>query len=103
MNDEKKLLIRFMVNNKITFLKLRDLFFLLQKDYREYMIEKYQNECIVYERDFAIIPIEIKDWPISRMVEDKQSFREIVERFLKKGDKILNRNIPSSHYPEFFL
>lgn len=102
MVNEKRILKRFMAENNISFLKLRDLFFALQKDYRELMIARYQSKYIVYERDYEIRIIKVIDWPISRMVEDKGSFRKIVDKFLKKGDIILNRNIPSSHYPEFF-
>ena len=47
--------------------------------------------------------LRVEDWPIKRMVQDEESFRKIVDKFLKEGDIILNRNIPSSHYPEFFL
>ena len=84
-------------------MRLKDLFFDLQKEYRETMIFKYQGEGIVYERNFEIRVLKVKDWSIERMVEDKSSFQKIVDTFLKKGDIILNRNIPSSHYPEFFL
>ena len=101
--DEKKLLKLFMVRHHISFLRLKDLFFALQKDYRELMIFKYQDMGIVYERDFEIRILKVKDWSIDRMVEDKESFRMIVDSFLKKGDVILNRNIPSTHYPEYFL
>jgi hypothetical protein len=101
--DEKKLLKQFMIQHHISFLRLRDLFFTLQKDYRDTMVFKYQGEGIVYERDFEIRVLKVKDWSIERMVEDKYSFRQIVDTFLKKGDIILNRNIPSSHYPEYFL
>ena len=103
MVDEKRRLKRFMIQNHITFLKLRDLFFDLQKDYREEMIFKWQGVGIVYERNFEIRVLRVEDWPIKRMVQDEESFRKIVDKFLKEGDIILNRNIPSSHYPEFFL
>lgn len=102
MFDEKIRLKRFMARNNISFLKVRDLFFALQKDYRELMLSRYQDTCIVYERFYEIKILKVINWPISRMVDDKESFREIVDTFLKKGDIILNRNIPSSHYPEFF-
>lgn len=101
--DEKKLLKHFMMEHHISFLRLKDLFFDLQKDYRETMVFKYQGEGIVYERNYEIRVLKVKDWSIERMVEDKSSFQKIVDTFLKKGDIILNRNIPSSHYPEFFL
>ena len=58
---------------------------------------------IVYERDFEIRVLKVEDWPIKRMVQDEKSFRKIVDTFLKKGDIILNWNIPSSHYPDYFL
>lgn len=103
MVDEKKCLKLFMVKHHISFLRLRDLFFELQKDYREQMIFKWQDMGIVYERNFEIRVLKVEDWPIKRMVQDEVSFRMIVDEFLKKGDIILNRNIPSSHYPEFFL
>ena len=102
MVDEKMCLKRFMAKNNISFLKLRDLFLALQKDYRELMLSRYQDTCIVYERYYEIKILKVTDWPISRMVEDKESFRKMVDKFLKKGDIILNRNIPSSHYPEYF-
>jgi hypothetical protein len=102
MTDEKRDLKEYMARNHITFLKLRDLFFALQKDYRDLMVFKYQGMGIVYERNFEIRVLIVKDWSIKRMVEDEDSFRKIVDLNLKKGDIILNRNIPSSHYPEFF-
>lgn len=101
--DEKKCLKLFMVKHHISFLRLRDLFFELQKDYREEMIFKWQDMGIVYERNFEIRVLKVEDWPINRMVQDEESFRKIVDTFLKKGDIILNRNIPSSHYPKYFL
>jgi hypothetical protein len=103
MVDEKKCLKLFMVKHHISFLRLRDLFFELQKDYRELMIFKWQGMGIVYERDFEIRVLKVEDWPIKRMVKDEESFRKIVDQNLKKGDIILNRNIPSSYYPEYFL
>jgi len=101
--DEKKLLKHFMMEHHISFLRLKDLFFDLQKEYRDTMIFKHQGEGIVYERDFEIRVLKVKDWSIEDMVNDKASFHKIVDTFLKQGDIILNRNIPSSHYPEFFL
>lgn len=67
------------------------------------MIFKWQDMGIVFERDYEIRVLTVKDWPIDRMRQDEKSFRKIVDKFLKKGDIILNRNIPSSHYPEYFL
>lgn len=103
MVDEKRNLKIYMAQNHLTFLKLRDLFFELQKDYREEMIFKWQDMGIVYERNLEIRVLKVIDWPIKRMVKDEESFRKIVDQNLKKGDIILNRNIPSSHYPEYFL
>lgn len=101
--DEKRLLKLFMRSHNISFLRLKDLFFALQKEYRELMVFKYQEQGIVYERDFEIRVLKVSNWSIESMVEDKESFRKIVDTFLKKGDIILNRNIPSTHYPEYFL
>lgn len=101
--DEKKLLKSFMRLHHISFLRLKDLFLDLQKEYRELMIFKYQGEGLVYERDYEIRVLKVNDWPIERMVENKESFQKIVDTFLMKGDIILNRNIPSSHYPQYFL
>lgn len=101
--DEMKCLKRFMVQHHIKFLRLKDLFFELQKEYREEMIFKWQDMGIVFERDYEIRVLKVEDWPIDRMRQDEKSFRKIVDKFLKKGDIILNRNIPSSHYPEYFL
>ena len=67
------------------------------------MIFKWQDMGIVYERNFEFRVLKVIDWPIKRMVEDENSFRQIVDQNLKEGDIILNRNIPSSHYPEYFL
>ena len=101
--DEKRCLKMYMARHHLTFLQLRDLFFDLQKDYREEMIFKWQDMGIVYERNFEIRVLKVIDWPIKRMVEDENSFRQIVDQNLKEGDIIFNRNIPSSHYPEYFL
>lgn len=103
MVDEKRSLKRYMVKHHITFLKLRDLFLDLQKEYRELMIFKWQDMGIVYERNYEIRILRVKDWSVKQMVQDEESFRKIVDTFLKEGDVILNRNIPSSHYPNFFI
>ena len=101
--DEKRCLKMYMARHHLTFLQLRDLFFDLQKDYREEMIFKWQDMGIVYERNFEIRVLKVIDWPIKRMVEDENSFRQILYQNLNEDNIILNRNIRSSYVPEYFL
>ena len=69
--------------------------------------EEINNKYVAVKEHLSEIDYMINDkaenWSVERMVDDKESFRKIVDQFLKKGDIILNRNIPSSYYPEYFL